>query len=112
LSPKVSWFETTNYFGSYLLNITNFGLIKPPLRAGEIIKIKIEKMANELYKPGDKVPYSGIYKVTHDKTHAQEHEITAVFGEHFPPCRGCGHGVKFVLVRQTYHLSNHEHFKK
>ena len=30
-------------------------------------------MADE-YKPGDKVPRSGIYRVTHDQTHAQEHE--------------------------------------
>ena len=26
------------------------------------------------FKPGDAVPHSGIYRVTHDPTHAQEHE--------------------------------------
>jgi hypothetical protein len=69
-------------------------------------------MANEIYKPGDKVPASGIYKVIHDKNHAQEHEVTAVFGEPFPPCNGCGANPRFTLVRAAHHINNHEHLKK
>jgi hypothetical protein len=69
-------------------------------------------MSNESYKPGEEVPKSGIYKVTHDKNHEQEHEVTAVIGERFPPCRGCGQGVRFVLVRPAHHISTHQHFKK
>jgi hypothetical protein len=65
----------------------------------------------ETYKPGEKVPSSGIYKVVHDKGHAQEHEVTCVLGEPFPPCNGCGHGVRFTLVRAAHHVKNHEHFK-
>lgn len=68
-------------------------------------------MATE-YKPGDKVPKSGIYKVTHDKKHAAEHEVTAVMGEPFPPCNHCGAHPRFVLVKQAHHLKTHEHFKK
>ena len=41
------------------------------------------------FKPGDAVPHSGIYRVTHDPTHAQEHEVTCLFGKRFPSCRGC-----------------------
>lgn len=69
-------------------------------------------MANEIYKPGDKVPASGIYKVIHDKNHVQEHEVTAVFGEPFPPCNGCGTNPRFTLVRAAHHINNHEHLKK
>jgi len=66
----------------------------------------------ETYKPGDVVPASGIYRVTHDPRHAAEHEVTCVIGEPFPPCNGCGHHPRFQLVRAAHHIRNHEHFKK
>ena len=69
-------------------------------------------MSTEIFKPGDKVPKSGIYKVIHDKGHTQEHEVTAFIGEHFPPCNGCGEHPRFALVRAAHHLSTHEHLKK
>jgi hypothetical protein len=69
-------------------------------------------MANEIYKPSDMVPQSGIYKVILDKNHVQEHEVTAVMGEHFPPCRGCGQHPRFILVRAAHHINNHEKFRK
>jgi hypothetical protein len=40
----------------------------------------------EQYKPGDKVPKSGIYKVIHDPNHDEEHEVTCIIGAPFPPC--------------------------
>ena len=43
-------------------------------------------MATE-YKPGNEVPASEIYEVIHDKNHTARHEVTAVKGEHFPPCK-------------------------
>jgi hypothetical protein len=64
-----------------------------------------------IYKPGDAVPKSGIYRVVHDNNHAQEHEVTAVIGEHFPPCNGCGQHPRFQLERAAHHISKHEHFK-
>lgn len=63
------------------------------------------------YKPGDEVEASGIYKVVHDKTHSQEHEVTCVYGKKFPPCSGCKGSVRFVLVRKAIHISSSEHFK-
>ena len=63
------------------------------------------------YKPGEKVPESGIYTVAHDSYHAVRHEVTCVRGEHFPPCRGCGSKVRFTLSRAAMHVSEHHHFK-
>lgn len=65
-----------------------------------------------VYKPGQKVPESGIYKVTHDSNHRQEHEVTAVMGEHFPPCNHCGEHPRFVLIRAAHHIRNHNAFTK
>ena len=62
------------------------------------------------FKPGDKVPVSGIYKVLHE-THTEPHEVTCVRGEPFPPCNTCKHP-RFVLVRSAHHIGHHEHFKK
>ena len=62
------------------------------------------------YKPGQDVPASGIYRVTHDKNHAQEHEVTCVRGKRFPPCRGCAHP-RFQLVHAAHHIETHELFK-
>jgi hypothetical protein len=66
----------------------------------------------ETYKPGDKVPKSGIYKVVHDRIHIEEHEVTAVINEPFPPCIHCGNHPRFTLVRAAHHLATHKDFKK
>jgi hypothetical protein len=68
-------------------------------------------MAKE-YKPGEKCEASGIYKVVHDKNHIQEHEVTVVYGEHFPPCNHCGDHPRFSLIRAAHHIKNHEAFRK
>ena len=64
----------------------------------------------EEFKPGQEVPNSGIYKVTHDLAHTVEHEVTCVYGKRFPPCRDCHHP-RFVLVRKAQHIEANEHFK-
>ena len=64
------------------------------------------------FKPGDKVPQSGIYKVVHDKKHVAEHEVTCIFGKIFPPCNGCGQHPRFVLIKAANHIETHEYFKK
>jgi len=64
------------------------------------------------YKPGDKVEHSGIYDVIHDKGHRIRHQVTCVYDEPFPPCRGCGHGVRFRLVVKAIHVTHDEDFKK
>ncbi|MGH7295786.1 MAG: hypothetical protein ACRELB_12660 [Polyangiaceae bacterium] len=67
---------------------------------------------SDTYKPGEKVPRSGIYAVMHDRAHAEKHEVTCIYGKVFPPCRGCGGGVRFRLVRHAKHIANHDLFKQ
>jgi hypothetical protein len=67
----------------------------------------------EVYKPGDKVVKSGIYRVVHDPKHPiQQHDVTCVAGHIFPPCRGCGQHPRFVLRDAAQHIDLNEHFKK
>jgi len=65
----------------------------------------------DIFKPGDEVPESGIYRVVHDPVHVGAHEVTAVKGEHFPPCNRCGHHPRFTLQRAAHHIHKHEHFR-
>jgi hypothetical protein len=58
------------------------------------------------YKSGDKVQISGIYDVLHDQNHHEPHQVTAVRGEPFPPCK-CGKGATFKLKYEADHLSQH-----
>ena len=74
----------------------------------ETALVKIESQA---YKPGDEVPTSGIYRVTHDPPHAEEHEIIGVRKKVFPPCRVC-ENPRFVLVHAAHHIENSEYFGK
>lgn len=71
-------------------------------------------MANigDEFKPGQKVPHSGIYKVVHDKNHAAEHEVTCVYDKVFPPCKGCGQHPRFILLRAAQHVDSNENFSK
>ena len=51
------------------------------------------------YKPGEIVPQSGVYTITHDPVHADmPHEVTVIKGRRFPTCRHC-QGVRFQLAR-------------
>lgn len=70
-------------------------------------------MANigDEFKPGDKVPHSGIYDVLHDRFHRERHQVTCVYDETFPPCRGCGRGVKFRLAVRAIHIKSDDDFK-
>ena len=46
-------------------------------------------MAEE-FKPGQIVPESGVYRITHDPAHADmPHEVTVIKGRRFPTCRHC-----------------------
>ena len=69
-------------------------------------------MANigDIFKPGDKVENSGIYKVIHDPAHTQNHEVTCIAHKTFPPCRDCRHP-RFELVRKAIHIEVDDNFK-
>jgi hypothetical protein len=68
-------------------------------------------MSSKEYKPGDTVEHSGVYRVVHDRTHVQEHEVTVVFGKKFPPCNHCGHHPRFIAVKLAQHIEHNENFK-
>ncbi len=68
-------------------------------------------MTTRLFRPGQVVPRSGIYLVTHDPAHAVAHEVTVIFGRRFPPCRGCANP-RFKLVRGAVHIASNRHFKR
>lgn len=65
------------------------------------------------FKPGQIVPDSGIYKVVHDTENqcTFEHEVTAVKGDPFPPCNGCGDHPRFILVRKAVHINDYPSFR-
>lgn len=67
------------------------------------------------FKPGDRVPVSGVYDVTHDKLdgddHALPHQVSAVAGTKFPPCKVCGAEVRFQLRPAAGPVESSGHFK-
>ena len=68
-------------------------------------------LAEDVFRPGDEVPHSGIYRVTHNPAHTEPHEVTCVYGKRFPPCHGCQHS-RFVLVRAAMHVGSHDFFRR
>lgn len=56
------------------------------------------RIVRKKYRPGDLVPESGIYRVTHD-SHRLMHEATLLQDQRFPICRKCNHDVRFELRR-------------
>ncbi len=64
-----------------------------------------------LYKPTDRVRYSGLYVVVHDPVHSEAHEVTCVKGRQFPVCIHCGNGARFGLKKKTIHVEDHPYFK-
>jgi hypothetical protein len=65
----------------------------------------------DVFKPGDECLRSGVYRVLHDSRHADEHEVTCVFGQQFPPCNRCGDYVRFVLELGAISIDAQELFK-
>ena len=67
------------------------------------------------FSPGEKVPASGIYDVTHDKLdgddHALPHLVIAIAGKVFPPCRLCRGEVRFVLHQAAVEMDADVHFR-
>ena len=55
-------------------------------------------MAEMSFRPGEQVPASGVYVVSHD-AHRAEHAVTLLENEKFPPCSVCGDRVRFRLER-------------
>ena len=68
-------------------------------------------MAQE-YRPGEIVPQSGIYTITHDPAHADmPHEVTVIKGRRFPTCRHCK-GIRFELSHAAKHVGEIDHLEE
>ena len=64
------------------------------------------------YKPGEIVPESGIYTITHDPVHADmPHEVTVIKGRRFPTCRHCK-GISFELAHAARHVGEIGHLEE
>jgi hypothetical protein len=61
------------------------------------------------FKPGDRIPESGIYQVRHAR-HATQHDVTCVGGHTFPPCNHCGDYVTFRLRHKAMLVADSRHF--
>lgn len=61
------------------------------------------------FRPGEDVPKSGIYKVSHSGHH-HDHEVTCLSGERFPDCHQCGDRVRFSLLIAAHAVQRHTHF--
>jgi hypothetical protein len=64
------------------------------------------------YRPGEKVPISGIYRIIHDPLHEpeHEHEVVCIAGKRFPRCHKCGH-THFEQVHGALRVESHDDFK-
>jgi hypothetical protein len=51
-----------------------------------------------LFKTGETILHSGIYRVVHDK-HRVPHEVTLLRGQVFPKCSKCQDAVVFEVLR-------------
>ncbi len=70
-----------------------------------------DPVTGDVFKAGDACKRSGIYRVLHHPNHADEHEVTGVFGQIFPPCRHCGDYVCYVLEHAAIRIDSHDYFK-
>jgi hypothetical protein len=70
-----------------------------------------QTMAQE-FRPGQIVPQSGIYTVTHDPAHADTpHEVTVIKGRRFPTWRHCK-GISFELAHAAKHVGEIDHLEE
>jgi hypothetical protein len=66
--------------------------------------------AEQVFKPGDEVPVSGVYTVRHN-LHRETHSATIFKGERFPACTRCGAAVRFVLFRRAATIADDSDFQ-
>lgn len=56
------------------------------------------------FQPGEDVPTSGVYRITHAPPHpAMPEEVTAIKGRQFPSCPLCDH-LTYELIHPALHV--------
>ncbi len=66
----------------------------------------------DVFQAGEKVRFSGVYKVVHAREHNQAHHVTAVHGEAFPGCLRCSDEVQFELILCAVRVTAHPLFDR
>jgi len=66
-------------------------------------------MAEQVYRPSEAVPVSGVYRVEH-LGHREAHEAILLEGELFPSCGVCEGRVRFTLQRSANKIRNDKDF--
>ncbi len=73
------------------------------------------KQHGDVFRQGDTAPATGIYDVVHGKLdgddHCPPHQVTAEYGDTFPPCRLCQGSVRFRPHQAPEHVKVHQLFK-
>jgi hypothetical protein len=67
--------------------------------------------AEQLFKPGEEAPESGVYTVRHQR-HRVNHSATVFRGERFPACSQCGTAVRFALTRRAARILEDSDFQQ
>jgi|ERR1051326_6922396 hypothetical protein len=64
-----------------------------------LVKASMNEMSAErLYRTGETIPHSGIYRVIHHQ-HRLPHDVTLLKDEMFPRCAQCRDAVSFELLQ-------------
>lgn len=68
-------------------------------------------MAEQVYKPSEPDPASGVYRVDHNG-HRESHEVTLLQGEIFPACTACEDRVRFALKHSADSVHDDQDFRR
>ena len=71
-----------------------------------------ESANRDVYSPGEKVRFSGIYRARHYKHRQDDGEIALFAGANFPGCGDCDDLVDYTLIRSAPGLSEDPDFQK
>ena len=61
--------------------------------------MKKEQLSGSFFKPGERVPESGVYCIEH-QSHRLMHMVSLTARSLFPRCKRCGNSVRFSLLRK------------
>jgi len=65
--------------------------------------------AEKIYKSGEQVPRTGLYRISHYQ-HRMPHEAVLRQGDVFPACNKCGERVTFKLSSKAESLADDHDF--
>jgi len=68
------------------------------------------RKAESRFQPGDAVPCSGVYRITHAQ-HRDEHDGILLNGQSFPRCSVCGEKVRFTLLQASNPIEQQPDFE-